>query len=99
MPLILAWLLGGLVSIAGSLLGRVLIALGVGYVSYTGITSGLTYLSNLVQSNVNSSGVLVVQALGLVQFDVVVGIIFGAVAAKFVLNGLSGGAVKKMILK
>jgi hypothetical protein len=99
MPLILAWLLGGLVSIAGSLLGRILIGLGVGYVAYTGITSGLTYLSNLIQSNVNSAGVLVVQALGLVQFDVVVGIIFGAVTAKFVLNGLAGGAVKKMTLK
>jgi hypothetical protein len=99
MPIFIGLLWGALLQLVGSLVGRVLLAIGVGFVAYTGITSGLSYLSNLVQSNVGSAGVLVVQALGLIQFDIVVGILFGAVTAKFVLNGLSGGSIKKMSLK
>ena len=54
MPLFLAALLGGLVQLAASLVGRVLIALAVGYVSYEGIDSGLTSVTSSIWSHFTS---------------------------------------------
>jgi hypothetical protein len=40
MPFWIATILGGLVQIAGHLVGRVLISLGLGYVTFTGVGEG-----------------------------------------------------------
>ena len=48
MPLFVAALIGGLVQVAGSIVGRVLIALSIGYVSY----SGLSVLMDSLKSQV-----------------------------------------------
>ncbi|WP_439462631.1 DUF2523 family protein [Roseateles sp. NT4] len=41
MPLFLGALIGALISAAGTLVGRVLLSLGIGYASYSGIDAGL----------------------------------------------------------
>lgn len=41
MPAFLAALLGGLINIASTLTGRVLVALGLGVASYTGLAASL----------------------------------------------------------
>ena len=43
MPLFLASLLGGLAAAMGSLVGRVLVALGIGFVSFTGFSTVLSW--------------------------------------------------------
>ncbi|MGM9480323.1 DUF2523 family protein [Roseateles sp. NT4] len=40
-PLFLGALIGALISAAGTLVGRVLLSLGIGYASYSGIDAGL----------------------------------------------------------
>lgn len=49
MPL-LPWLL----SIAGSIAGRVLLALGIGIVSYAGLSTFVSSVNNQIQANYNS---------------------------------------------
>lgn len=99
MPVIVAMLLGGLIQAAASMAGRVLLSLGVGFITYSGITSTLSYLSDLIMANVNSGGAFVVAALGLMQFDTATGIILGAVSARLLISGLTSGTLKKMVFK
>ena len=48
LPVIAASLIGGLISVTGTIVGRVLVALGVGVVTYTGVQVGIdSLLSNL----------------------------------------------------
>lgn len=99
MPIFIASLLGGLVSAAGSLAGRVLIALGVGFVSYTGVSAVIAYLVNQVHTSANSLPAAMLAAMGLMQFDVVVGILAAAATARLALNGLASGTIKRMVFK
>lgn len=47
-------LIGWLLSIAGSLAVRVLISLGIGIISYAGLSTMVTSFSNDIQANYNS---------------------------------------------
>ena len=46
MPIFIAALLGGLIQAAGTLVGRVLLSLGFGYVSYTALDSSLSWIKS-----------------------------------------------------
>ncbi len=99
MPLFLAALLGGLVQAASSIVGRVLIALGIGYVSYTGISALLAVIKSQVVSYLVGSPGTVVAIMGLLKVDVAVSIIFSALAARLVLQGLTSDKVTRMVIK
>ncbi|MCC6609254.1 MAG: DUF2523 domain-containing protein [Burkholderiales bacterium] len=99
MPLFLAALLGGLVQAASSIVGRVLIALGIGYVSYTGINALLGWIKSQVVSQLAGAPGTVVAIMGLLKIDVAVSIIFSALAARLVLQGLTSDKVTKMVIK
>lgn len=99
MPLFLAALLGGLVSAAGSFIGRALIALGIGYVSYTGISALLGWIKGQVISHLVGAPANVVAIMGLLKIDVAVSIIFSAFAARLVLQGLTSDKVTRMVIK
>lgn len=99
MPIFLAALLGGLIQAAASIAGRVLISLGVGFITYTGITATITYIEGVIHTSAGSAGAMATAALGLIQFDVVVGLIVAAISARLVINGLTSGTLKKMVYK
>lgn len=99
MPLFLAALLGGLVQAAGSFVGRALIALGIGYVSYTGINALLGWIKSQVISYLVGAPATVVAIMGLLKIDVALSIIFSAFAARLVLQGLTSDKVTRMVIK
>ena len=99
MPVFLLSMLGGLATVAGSLVGRVLLSLGIGYVSYKGINALLDLLKSQVVANVTGSGVEFVQALYLVKFDICVSIVFSAMAARLLIQGLTSDTITKMVLQ
>jgi hypothetical protein len=99
MPLFLAALLGGLVQAAGSIVGRVLIALGIGYVSYTGINALLTVIKAQVIAQLAGAPATIVSIMGLLKIDVAVSIIFSALAARLVIQGLTSDKVTRMVVK
>lgn len=98
-----AAILGGLAGITSHLVGRVLVALGISVVVY----SGLGALMDVVYTHLNNAwsslGALAVlqkgvQALGLLQVDVSIQIILAAYAGRLTLMGLSaGGSITKLI--
>lgn len=99
MPVFLAALLGGLVSAAGSIVGRVLISLGIGYVTYQGLSTAMDYMKNLVWTNLGSLAADIVQLVSVLEVDTAINIMFSAVAARLVIRGLTGGAITKMVIK
>lgn len=78
-----------LVAIAGSVATRVMLALGLGVITY----SGLTYIADQIRAAALASWgqipATVVQLLGLAGVGDAIGIILGAVAVKIALRPLS----------
>jgi len=102
MPLFVAALLGGLIQAAGSLVGRVLISLGVGFVVYQGVDVALATFKTEVFSHlaVGAAYVPRLQAFaGVFQVGTCFNILFSGLSAKLVLSGLTGGTFKRMIYK
>jgi len=99
MPVFIAALLGGLLQIAASLVGRVLIALGIGVVTYTGAQAVLDVLKAAIIANLQAAGPLI-PWLALAKVDVAISIILSAVGIRLVLQGLSAaGSITKFTHK
>jgi len=99
MPVFIAALLGGLVSAAGSLVGRVLIALGVGFVTYQGLDVSLNFIKTQTLATISSLPAEIFQIVSTLQLGTSINIMASAYAAKMVIAGLTSGAVKKMVWK
>lgn len=98
MPLFLAALIGALGSAMGSLVGRAVIALGIGFTTYTGITVAVATIKSQAISSINT---LPSDALGLIGFlwlDKGLTLIFSAVATALAMKGIAG-SIKKMVFK
>jgi len=98
MPPFVAALLGGLINIAATLAGRVLVALGFAAVTYTGLSTTLDWLKAQAVSAMQGLPADVVAMLGYMQVGVAMSIIASALATRLVLEGLSsGGAISKLV--
>lgn len=95
-----ASLAGVFLAIAGSLVARILIALGVGAVSFTGIQLLVNQLKNIVMQNLNGLDGALVGIIGMLQIHTCVNMIFSAIIIRFTLAGLrADGGISKMVLK
>ncbi len=85
-------------SIVGPLVAKVLTALGVGLVTYTGITLVMDQARDAIVSNMSATGAAYVAIFGLAKVDVAVNIMLGAVAARAALSGIdkASGSVTKI---
>lgn len=99
MPIFLAAFLGGLATAAASMVGRILIALAIGYVTYTGIDVALNSIKGDVIANISALNSVIIQVLGLLRIDQSINILFSAYAARLVIRGLTNGAITKAVIK
>jgi energy-converting hydrogenase Eha subunit H len=99
MPLLIQALLGGLVQAAGTLVGKVLLSLGIGYVSYTGINLFFDSAKQQLFSAIASQAPVVLQLAGVLQIGTCVNILISAALAKLTLMGLTNGAITRMVTK
>jgi hypothetical protein len=98
MPLLTA-LLGGLLTIAGSMVGRVLIALGMSYVTYSGFDLGINWLLNQIKTDMSSLPSEVVSFLAWCWVDKAIGMIFSAYSAAMVVRLAGGTSITKLVTK
>lgn len=100
MPWIISVLLGGLLQLVGSFVGRVIVALGFGYVEYTGISllvdSVKTQATSLI-SQVGASSLA--EWAGFFRIDVHLSIVLSAIGVKVLLNALGGDKVRRLVQK
>jgi len=99
MPIFLAAFLGGLVMATSSIVGRVLIALGVGFVIYTGVDVALEQLRTQALANIGAMPATIVGMAGAMKLGTGINIICSALVARLALNGLTSGTMKRMVWK
>jgi hypothetical protein len=99
MPAFIAVLLGGLIQICGSLVGRVLVALGLSVVTYSGMAVSINYLKSQAVSAALGLPPEVVGMLSVLKVGTCISIIFSAMLARLVVTGLNGDTFKKWVLK
>lgn len=98
MPLLMS-LLGGLLRIAGPLVGRVLLALGMGYVSYSGFDLAVGFLLEQIKSNIGSMPSDVASLLGFLWVDKAIGLVFSAYSAAMAVKLAGGTKLTKLVTK
>lgn len=99
LPVIAASLIGGLISVTGTIVGRVLVALGVGVVTYTGVQVGIDSLLSNLDSAISGVPADILGLLGFMRVGEAMNIIISAMSARMLLNGLQGDTIKKWVLK
>ena len=100
MPWIVSVVLGGLIQIVGSLVGRVLLALGFGFVEYIGINMLIDSAKNSALSLIGGVGSSIIgEWAGFLLIDQHISIILSAIGVKVLLNALGGGSVKRLVQK
>lgn len=99
MPTFIAAIGGMLISLVGTLAGRVLIALGISVVTYTGITVTLDLLKGQAISAFGGLPVEVFSILGVLKVGQCISIVTSAIAAKLLLDGLTGDTFKRWVGK
>lgn len=99
MPVFVAAIGGMLINIVGTLVGRVLIALGISVVTYTGITVTLDALKAQAIGAFGGLPPEVFGLLGILKVGQCISIVTSAIAAKLVIDGLTGDTMKKWIHK
>ena len=99
MPVLLASLLGGLIQISGSIAGRVLLALGISVLTYTGTNAALEFLKTQAVQAITGLPVQVVGMLSTMKVGQCISIIFSAIVARQIQQGLQGDTVKKWVMK
>lgn len=99
MPVFIAAFGGMLINLVGTLAGRVLIALGISVVTYTGITVTLDFLKAQAISAFAGLPPDVFGILGVLKVGQCISIVTSAIAVKLVIDGLTGDTLKKWIYK
>lgn len=89
MPALAAAIIGALVSVVGTLIAKALIALGVGVVTYSGITVTLNLLTGMFMSSAGGLPAQVVGILGVLKVGTSFKILTSAVTMKMTMAGVS----------
>lgn len=97
-PMFVAQLLGGLAAAMGTLAGRALLALGIGFVSYQGIDLGVQSLAQNVISSFQGLPAQLVRFLAFMWIDKAITVLISAVTVALSFK-VMGGTIKKMVFK
>ena len=94
-----AALLNGLIAIVGTLIGRAVVALGMGAVSYTGFSATIGWLKSSAVASIVALPPEVVGMLSTMKVGTCISIVFSAILARLVVTGMQGDKVKKWVTK
>ena len=98
MPIFVGLIWGGLVSILSSLVGRILIALAISYITYQGVDLLLNSIKAAAFANMGNMGPLV-GVVGMLKLSESLNVVVSAVVAKYTIAGMTSGSITKMVFK
>lgn len=102
LPLLAAPLIGGLLAAlagaVGHIVGRVLVSLGIGYITYQGIDTSIGWARDFVFARLQGLPADVLGIAGLMQVGTMISIVASALVVRVSIAGLVGGA-KRMVAK
>lgn len=99
MPAFIAAFLGGLINIAGTIAGRVFLALGIGVATYTGLATSLDWLKSQALANMSALPTNLVQLLSFLGVGQSISIITSAILVRAAITGLQSGTVKRLVFQ
>lgn len=99
MPVFIAALGGMLINLVGTLAGRVLVALGISVVTYTGISIALDAIKSQAISSFTALPPEMLSIITMMRVGQCISIVSSAIVARLVLNGLTGDTVKRWVGK
>lgn len=91
-------LMGALATAMGTFVGRAVIALGVGFVTYKGIDVSIGFMKDSVLSGVRGLPVDALNLVGYLWIDKALTVIISAISAAMTMKAV-GGSVKKAVFK
>lgn len=98
-----AWIIsffGGMVGSVGTIVSRALISLGIGYVTYLGLSTSLDYAYTQVAASFDGLPADALAVLSALRLGEGVSVLFGALATKLAMKMVGGsGSIRKMVLK
>lgn len=99
MPIWVASLIGALIEVAGTLVGKVLLSLGIGYAVYSGVDTSLAFAKSQFLSGVAGLPADAIAVAGLLKVGVCVSMLISALTARMTLAGLQGGTIRKFAMR
>lgn len=101
MPVIIGILWGAFYSMIGTLVGRILFSLGMGFITYSGIDFMLNAIKAQVIASFTNVGPVLLGVLYTAKVDVCISILFSAVLIKFTLAGMNkvNGSITSLKVK
>lgn len=102
MPVFIAALLGGFVQAMGTFVGKALISLGLGYTVFTGVDASVSWAKTVTMDRLgglSSLGGNALQVASALNIGTCVSILFSALTARLILNGMVGGSIKRLGVK
>jgi len=76
------------------LLIKLLVSLGLGYATYTGVTTGLEALGTWVEGQFAGLPTFMLQLMGILQMDTAISIILAAYSARIAVQVVSGSLTR-----
>ena len=99
MPLFLAALFGGLVDLVGTLVGRVLVSLALGYVAFSGVDASISAAKAALVGNIHGMSGQSVAVLSMLHVGTLISAAFSGLLTRLSIQGLQSGVLKKMVQK
>lgn len=95
---VIGWLVGAIGLSLATWVGRVLVALGISYFTFTGVDLLFSGLKTEIWSLLGNAGQLQ-GVIGLSRIGESVNIVFSAVIARMSISGMVGGKITKQVIK
>jgi len=99
MPVLVSALIGGLLTVLASAVGRILLALGLSFVVYSGFDVSITWLLNQIKSNLSGMPADTVAFLAWLWVDKAIGLMFSAYTAASAIKFAGGTTLTKLVRK
>lgn len=96
MPYLIAALWGAFLSILPSIIGRILVAIGISAITYTGFSLALDSYKSDIFSALGATSPTILQVMGVLNVGTAINILFSAMAARAAYEGYSAS---KTVLK
>jgi hypothetical protein len=100
MPLFISALWGAFISIAGTLVGQVLLSIGISYLTFTGVDASIGWAKAQFLSGLTGLPAAAVGLAGVMKVGVCVSMLLAAVTTRVTMLGMqSGGKLTQMTVK
>ena len=99
MPAFFGFLATALLGLVGSVIGRVLVSLGLAVVYYRGLDVALQWFETQVFTQINAMPAQVLALIGVLQIGTCIKIIFTAMGIRVTLLGLNSEGFKRLVLQ